>query len=98
MKNTVLTARTWLLLIAAALLIVAGGMNFRQRLKQKPLPWDGVTWVDTKEGILARTIEPDSAAARARMLPGDVLIAIALNDRAKYETGLKASDVQIYLD
>jgi PAS domain S-box-containing protein len=98
MKNTVLTARTWLLLIAAALLIVAGAMNFRQRLKQKPLPWDGVTWVDTKDGILARSIEPNSAAARARMLPGDVLIAISIDDRAKYETGLRASDVQIYLD
>src|SRR5262249_24731801 len=39
----------------------------------------------------------DSAAARARLMPGDRLVAISVDDR-KYETGLKQSDVAIYLD
>lgn len=97
MKGSVLTTRTWGLLLVAALLIAAGVLNFSQRLRHQPPPTDGVTWVDTKDGIIAKSIEPGSSAGRARMIPGDHLLAISVDDR-KYETGLKASDVQIYLD
>jgi len=35
MKGSVVTGKTWLLLIAAALLIAAGALNFSQRLRHK---------------------------------------------------------------
>src|SRR6266567_1198217 len=106
MKGSVLTGKTWWLLVAAALLIAAGALNFYQRLRHQPPPWDGVTWIDTAQGVIAKTVEPGSAAARARLIPGDHLIAISPNGRRCEEiaTGPKceqiadSKDIQIYLD
>ena len=97
MKGSVLTTRTWLLLIGAALLISAGLLNFRQRARHETPAWDGVEWVDTSDGIVARTIERDSAAARAWLLPGDRLIGVSLNGNRAEEIRY-SRDVQIYLD
>ncbi|HEY7783433.1 MAG TPA: ATP-binding protein [Pyrinomonadaceae bacterium] len=96
MKRSVLTTQTWLLLIVAAVLIAAGVLNFGQRLKRETPPWDGVAWVDTKDGVIAETILAESAAARAHMLPGDRLIAVS--NSIQYEEIVRAKDVQIYLD
>jgi len=106
MKGSVLTGKTWLLLIVAALLIAAGALNFSQRLGHKPPPSDGVTWVDTSQGIVAKAIERGSAAAKAQMIPGDRLLAISLTRQRceevtrgpKCQQLAEAKDVQIYLD
>jgi PAS domain S-box-containing protein len=106
MKGSGLTGRTWLLLVAAALLIAAGALNFSQRLQNHPPPWDGVTWVNTSQGVIAKAVEPGSAAARARLVPGDHLLAISPNGRScaditrgpKCEQIGDAKDVQVYLD
>lgn len=94
------------MLVAAALLIAAGALNFSQRLRHQPPPWDGVTWVNTSAGVIAKAVEPGSAAARARLVPGDHLLAISPNGRScsditrgpKCEQIADAKDVQIYLD
>ena len=98
MKRSVLTTKTWFLLIGAALLITAGVLNFAQRARQETPPWDGVDWADTAQGVVARNIEKGSAADRAWLLPGDRLVGIALDPRAKPEEVVRARDVQIYLD
>jgi two-component system NtrC family sensor kinase len=106
MKGSGLTGRTWLLLIAATLLITAGALNFYKRVRQQPPPWDGVTWVNTSEGVVAKVVEPGSAAARARLVAGDHLLAISPSGRScdeitrgpKCEQIADAKDVQIYLD
>ena len=85
------------MLAGAALLVTAGILNFGQRLKHETPPWDGVRWSDTKQGILAETVEPNSSGARAQILPGDRLLAISLNN-IKYEPVGLAEKVQIYLD
>ena len=91
---------------ATALLIAAGALNFSQRWSHQSPPSDGVDWVDTKEGVVARSVEPGSAAARARIIPGDVLIAVSANGQ-RCEPGLSgprcepagnASSIQMYLD
>ena len=97
MKRPIITTRTWFLLIGAALLISAGLLNFRQRARHETPPWDGVEWVDTKDGIIARSVERGSAAERAWLLPGDQLIAISL-DGQKRDQIRAARDVQIYLE
>ena len=98
MKGSILTTKTWFLLIGAALLISAGLLNFRQRIKQETPPWDGVEWVDTHNGIFARSIEKGSAADRAWMLPGDQLLGISLDGRGRAEEVTSARDIQIYLE
>src|SRR5437870_5769498 len=106
MKSSVLTTRTWLLLATAALLFVAGAINFWQRSHNQGPPTDGVGWVDTSQGIIAKSIEPGSAAARARMNPGDRLLAISMAEQKcedvtrgpKCEEVSGAEKIQLYLD
>ena len=85
------------MLAGTALLVTAGILNFAQRLRHETPPWDGVRWADTKQGIIAETVEPGSAAARAQIVPGDRLNGISLDDE-HYEEVAHARDVQIYLD
>ena len=98
MKGSVLTTKTWCLLIGAVLLISAGVLNFRQRARHQTPPSDGVQWVDTDQGIIAKTIEPNSAADRAWLLPGDRLIGISFDGRSKPDEIARARDVQMYLE
>jgi len=96
-KDSVLTTRTWVLLIVAAVLIAAGVLNFGQRLRTQAPPWDGVTWSDTKDGITAAAVDPNSSGSRARLVPGDRLMGISKDDR-RYDMLAEAQDVQIYLE
>jgi PAS domain S-box-containing protein len=106
MKGSVLTTRTWLLLATAGLLVVAGTINFWQRAHTQGPPVDGVTWVDTAQGIVAKTIEPGSSAARAHMNQGDRLLAVSMTDQQcedvrrgpKCEEVSSAEKIQMYLD
>jgi PAS domain S-box-containing protein len=86
------------LLLGAVLLISAGALNFGQRARHETPAWDGVEWVDTKDGVIAKSIERHSSAERAWLLPGDRLIGISLNGSSKYEVIDHARDVQMYLD
>ncbi|HYX40853.1 MAG TPA: PDZ domain-containing protein, partial [Pyrinomonadaceae bacterium] len=100
MKGSVLTTRTWVLLLVTALLVAAGALNFAQRLTHKPPLTDGVEWQQTKDGIYARTVAPDAPAGRAGVLglqPGDHLIAISV-DEINFEPVVSSSDVQMYLE
>ncbi len=85
------------MLAGAALLVTAGILNFAQRLRQETPPWDGVRWTDTRQGIIAELVEPDSSGARGQILSGDRLIAISLDNKNYEEVG-HSRDVQIYLD
>ena len=98
MKGSILTTKTWFLLIGAALLISAGVLNFRQRVRHETPPWDGVEWVDKKDGIFAKSIERGSSADQAWLLPGDQLIGISLDGKGRAEQVTSARDVQIYLE
>jgi two-component system NtrC family sensor kinase len=96
MKGSVLTTRTWMLLIGAGLLVAAGVLNAVQQGKHQTPPYDGVRWVDTKDGIIAQAVARNSAAERAYVLPGDRLLGIKINGHD--EEVVHARDVQMYLD
>jgi PAS domain S-box-containing protein len=96
-KRSVFTTGTWLVLAGAALLVTAGVLNFNQRLHHKTPPWDGVTWTDTKQGVIAEAVEPGSSAARAQILPGDHLLAASLNN-VKFEEIGRVENVHVYLE
>jgi len=85
-------------LAGAALLVTAGVLNFAQRVRHETPPSDGVTWSDTRQGIIAVSVEPGSSGARGQILPGDHLLGISLNNQDKYDEIAHASDIQIYLD
>ncbi len=68
-----LGAVTLALLTFAA--IVFAVLNFQQS-SRVVLPDDGVTWMETAHGIVARHVVPDSPAARAGIHSGDVLESI----------------------
>jgi len=85
-------------LAGAALLVTAGVLNFAQRVRHETPPSDGVTWTDTRQGIIAVSVEPGSSGARGQILPGDHLLGISLNNQDKYDEIAHASDIQIYLD
>ena len=56
-------------------LVVFGVLNFQQR-RLYQLPEDGVSWVDTPQGVTAWVVAPDSPAERAGINQGDRLEAI----------------------
>jgi two-component system, NtrC family, sensor kinase len=100
MKSSVLTTRAWVLLIAAALLAVAGALNFGQRWKHKSPPTDGIKWVQTTGGILAQSVDPNSNVGHAGVLsvqPGDILRSIS-EDEVKFDEVRYVQDIPIYLE
>lgn len=95
-----LTTRTWLLLIAAALLVIAGALNFMQRVNKRPPATDGVEWSRNERGfVVARSVATDSVAARAEIYKGDRLIAVSFSDETgSYEEIKNDYDVQAYIE
>lgn len=100
MKGSVLTTRAWVLLIVAAMLAVAGALNFGQRWKHKSPPTDGIRWAQTAKGVVAQEVDPNSNVGRAGILsirPGDILRAIGRNE-TELEEVRHVQDVPIYLE
>ncbi len=97
MKGSVLTTRTWALLIVAALFVAAGVLNFTQRATHKFPATDGIIWIQTPQGIIAQRAEPGQSGARAGIITGDRLIGIS-RDETNFEEIANASDVQIFLE
>jgi two-component system NtrC family sensor kinase len=105
MKDSVLTTKGWALLIAAAVLVALGTVNFAQRLTHTGPPTDGVDWVQTPRGITAASVKSDSPAGRKGVfgiMPGDRLVAVNLEERQGEEKRDQAVettfDVQDFLE
>ena len=98
MKGSVLTTKTWFLLIGAALLISAGLLNFRQRARHETPPWDGVEWVDTKDGIIAKSIERGFRGGPSVVAAGRPFDRHQPRWQRRAEQIIIARDVQIYLE
>lgn len=100
MKSSVLTTRAWVLLILAALLAVAGALNFAQRWKHKAPLTDGIKWVQTSGGVVAQSIDPNSNVGHAGVLgvqDGDILRSIS-EDEVKFDEVRYVQDIPIYLE
>ena len=101
MKRSVLTTKAWVLLVTAAVLVAAGTLNFVQRVTRTPPMTDGVEWVQTRDGLTAEHVDPNSAAGRKGVFGiqrGDRLVAVSLSDEDPGEQVERVSDVQIFID
>jgi len=96
-----MSTRAWVLLVAAALLVTVGVLNFAQRLTHTPPPTDGVTWSQAGDGALvAESVVRDSPAGRKGVFgihPGDRLHAVSLDERRDDQV-VSAPDVQVFLE
>ncbi|MBO0721526.1 MAG: PAS domain S-box protein, partial [Blastocatellia bacterium] len=95
-----ITTRTMLMLFVAFLALAAGAFNLRDRLNQKTVYTDGVTWRDDGQlGVVAEKVESGSPAARADIRRGDSLVAISLTgSQNDFDAITAAQEVQLYLD
>lgn len=93
-----ITTRTLLLLFVTALLLLGGVFNLRDRLNQKSVWTDGVTWKDGPFGVVAARVEPRSPASIEGIYPGDVLVGISQTGDNSYEEIAEAHHVQVYID
>src|SRR5215471_7276219 len=82
-------------LAVVTFLVVIGIFNLRDRLSVRPVPDDGIQWVDTPNGVQAKEIDPDSSLALLAKR-GDYLRYIYVH--GKYEQVKRAEDVDRYLD
>lgn len=91
--------RVLLLLFVTVLAIAGGAFNLRDRWVQKPVPTDGVIWVDREGvGVIAEHISSGSPASHASIYRGDVLVGISTNGGQSFDEITEAQHVQIYLD
>ena len=63
MKEPMSTIKLIAVLAMTVALVVIGVLNLRDQLNLTPVADDGVEWVDTSEGVQARSIRPDSPLA-----------------------------------
>src|SRR5215469_17310612 len=81
-------------LAVVVVLVVVGIINLRDRISSKPIPHDGVRWIDSGNGVQAKEIKPDSPLSLLAS-PGDYIRDIYFN--GKYEQVKHAEDVDLYL-
>src|SRR5689334_5929646 len=63
MKESMSTIKLIAVLAATVVLVVIGVLNLRDRLSLPAVPDDGIDWVDTANGVQARSVSPESPLA-----------------------------------
>jgi len=63
------------LALATLAMVVAAGINFAQRARYV-LPYDGIDWDDSPEGVMASVVWQDTPGDFAGIRAGDILLAV----------------------
>src|SRR5215469_3095474 len=63
------------LALATLAALIFALLNFDQRTRYDQV-FDGVTWIDTEQGVQARNVSPNSPGTHAAIRPGDLLRAL----------------------
>lgn len=85
------------MLLATAFFFVGGALNLLQRATRPLPPIDGIVWRVKDAGMIAERVDPNTAGARAGILPGDKLIAVSLDGKS-FDEIVSPSDIQMYLE
>jgi PAS domain S-box-containing protein len=80
-------------LVITTVLVVIGVLNLRDRLSPVPIPSDGVVWIDTENGVQAKSVRLDSPLA-LWVKRGDYVRAVYLVGRHETIDGVKTLDYQ----
>lgn len=93
MKELMNKTKLIAVLAITASLVVIAVLNLRDRLSPRPIPYDGIEWVKTENGVQAKSVAPNSPLAHA-VKKGDYIRAVYFLD--KYETtgGVKYLDYE----
>ncbi|HKV42254.1 MAG TPA: ATP-binding protein, partial [Blastocatellia bacterium] len=76
-------------------LVAIGVLNLRDRLSLPAIPSDGITWVDTPNGVQAKRVAPDSPLSML-VQKGDYVRDVFYHKR--YEEVARAETISRYLD
>jgi len=95
MKVLMSTTKLVAVLAITAALVVIAVLNLRDRLSLPPVADDGVEWVDTPNGVQARSVNPDSPLAYT-IRKGDYVKAFFYVGR--YDEASRANPSPRYLD
>jgi two-component system, NtrC family, sensor kinase len=97
MLQTVIKTRTMLMFSLAIAIAILALVNLSMRIDLKPLPDDGVAWVETGSGVTANSVRTGSAADRAGIVRGDLLRYVSFGDD-KYFTIERSRDIYFILE
>jgi hypothetical protein len=95
MKDLTTKLKLIAVLAITAALVVAGVLNLRDRLSATPVADDRIEWVDTANGVQAKSISPLSPLHHV-VRKGDYIRAVFY--KGKYEKIDKAETVSLYLE
>ncbi len=95
MKELMSKSKLVAVLAITVALVVIGILNLRDRLSVPPVADDGVEWVDTPNGVQARSVNPDSPLAYA-VRKGDYVKAFFYV--GKYDDASRSRQAPRYLD
>jgi PAS domain S-box-containing protein len=94
MKELTSTTKLIAVLAITVALVVIGILNLRDRLSVPPVADDGIEWIDTADGVQAKSVRPDSPLAYA-VKKGDYVRAFFYVGRYDYSY---AKTAPAYLD
>ncbi len=106
MKEVMAKTKLIAVLAITVVIVVIGVLNLRDRLSPDPIPSDGVVWVDTENGVQAKSVNSDSPLAYT-VKKGDYVRAVYFVGKYSvvegsrvldYEEIKKAEQIQRYLD
>jgi two-component system, NtrC family, sensor kinase len=106
MTNAMVKTKLIAILAITIAFVVIGALNLRDRLSPTTLPYDGITWVATENGLQARSVDTDSPLAYT-VKKGDYLRAVYFVGRPApgdgprtltYEQIKRVEDLERYLD
>ncbi|HLG17702.1 MAG TPA: ATP-binding protein [Blastocatellia bacterium] len=95
MKDLASKAKLFAILAVTAVLVVVGVLNLRDRLRPNPVPHDGIEWIETENGIQARSVDPESPLASI-IKKGDFVRAFYY--QGKYEQVDHVGTLYLYLE
>jgi PAS domain S-box-containing protein len=93
MKQLISKAKLLAVLVVTALLVIIGAFNLRDRLSLPPVADDGIQWINTENGIQARSIDADSPL-RYYVKRGDYLRAVYYVGKYESVNGVRALEFE----